>query len=106
VQNRDTSCMAMLDHFFGHRFDLERLAQTFRAKHGDRYDVVITRDPAHVETRELAAAYAIAEFMLNLLPISQPPGQRDVEDYLAKHCWNDGMYCLSVHQDFLQIRRR
>ena len=50
VQNHDTACMAMLDHFFGHRFDLHQLAQAFREKHGDRYDVVITLDPAHVET--------------------------------------------------------
>ncbi len=66
----------------------------------------ITLDPAHVETRELASAYAIAEFMLNLLPISRPPARQDVEDYLAKHCLNDGTYRLSVHQDFLQIRER
>jgi hypothetical protein len=42
--------------------------------------------------------------MLNLLPISQPPARRDVEDYLTKHCATaDGGYRLSVHQDFLQI---
>src|SRR6184192_1334198 len=74
VQNRDTACMAMLDHFFGHRFDLQQL------------------DQAHVETREPASAYAIAEFMLNLLPISRPPARRHVEDYLAKHCLTDGTY--------------
>jgi len=99
--------MAMLDHFFGHRFDLESLATAFRAKHGDRYDVVTTLDPAHVETSEPAAAYAVAEFMLNLLPISRPPERRDVEAYLATHCTtDDGRYRLSVHQDFLQIRER
>ena len=106
VQNRDTACVAMLDHFFGHRFDLQQLAQEFRGKHGDRYDAVITTDPAHVETREPASAYAIAEFMLNLLPISRPPARQDVENYLAKHCLTDGVYRLSVHQDILQIRSR
>src|SRR4029453_9146044 len=106
VQNHDTACMAMLDHFFGHRFDLHQLAQAFREKHGDRYDVAITLDPAPVETRDLASASAIAEFMLNLLPISWPPARQDVEDYLAKHCLDDGTYRLSVHQDFLQIRER
>ena len=106
VQNRDTACMAMLDHFFGHRFDLQQLAHGFRGKHGDRYDAVITTDPAHVETREPASAYAIAEFMLNLLPISRPPARQDVENYLAKHCLTDGVYRLSVHQDILQIRSR
>jgi hypothetical protein len=29
---RDTACMAMVDHFFGHRFDLKQLAGAFRAK--------------------------------------------------------------------------
>jgi phospholipid N-methyltransferase len=106
VQNRDTACMAMLDHFFGHRFDLQQLAQALRSKRGDRYDVAITTDPAHVETTDPASAYTIAEFMLNLLPISRPPSRRDVEDYLAKHCVTDGIYRLSVHQDFLQIRSR
>ena len=106
VQNRDTDCMVMLDHFFGHRFDLHQLARAFREKHGDRYDVVITLDPAHVETKDPASAYAVAEFMLNLLPISRPPARHDVEDYLAKHCLKDGTYRFSVHQDFLQIRER
>lgn len=106
VQNHDTSCMAMLDHFFGHRFDLHEVANLFREKHGDRYNVAITLDPAQVETKEPGSAYAIAEFMLNLLPIDQPPGRKDVEGYLAKHCLNDGTYRLSVDQDFLQIRKR
>ena len=70
IQNHDTACMAMLDHFFGHRFDLHRLVQAFRAKHGDRYDVIITLDPAHVETRELASAYAIAELCSTCYPLA------------------------------------
>lgn len=107
IQNRGTACMGLLDHFFGHRFDLEGLAAAFREKHGDRYDVSITLDAAHVETSESASAYAVAEFMLNLLPISRPPARRDVEAYLATHCTaGDGTYRLSVHQDFLQIRVR
>ena len=107
IQNRGTACMAMLDHFFGHQFDLDGLVSAFRAKHGDRYDVVTTIDPAHVETSEPASAYAVAEFMLNLLPISRPPTRRDVTAYLDRHCTtDDGTYRLSVHQDFLQIRAR
>ena len=107
LQNRGTACMTMLEHFFGHRFDLGELADTFRAKHGDRYDVTTTLDPAHVETSEPAAAYTVAEFMLNLLPISQPPARRDVEAYVASNFSTaDGTHRLSVHQDFLQIRAR
>ena len=107
LQNRGTACMTMLEHFFGHRFDLDALADTFRAKHGDRYDVTTTFDPAHVETSEPDAAYTVAEFMLNLLPISQPPARRDLEAYVASNfATSDGTHRLSVHQDFLQIRAR
>lgn len=107
LQNRGTDCMAMLERFFGHRFDLDGLADAFRAKHGDRYDVTTTLDPAHVETSERAAAYTIAEFMLNLLPISRPPARRDLEAYVTNHFVSGtGTYRFSVHQDFLQIRPR
>jgi Methyltransferase domain len=107
LQNRSTACMTMLEHFFGHRFDLGGLADTFCAKHGDRYDVTTTLDPAHVETSEPDAAYTVAEFMLNLLPISQPPARRDLEAYVASNfTTSDGTHRLSVHQDFLQIRAR
>ena len=107
LQNRGTDCMTMLDHFFGHRFDLGELADSFRAKHGDRYEVTTTLDPAHVETSEPGAAYTVAEFMLNLLPISQPPARRDLEAYVASNfATSDGTHRLSVHQDFLQIRAR
>ncbi len=107
LQNRGTACMTMLEHFFGHRFDLGGLADTFRAKHSDRYDVTTTLDLAHVETSEPAAAYTVAEFMLNLLPISRPPARRDLEAYVATHfATADGTHRLSVHQDFLQIRAR
>lgn len=107
LQNRNTSCMTMLEHFFGHRFDLGGLADAFRVAHGDRYEITTTPDPAHVETSERAAAYTVAEFMLNLLPIKQPPTRRDVEAYISQHfVAPDGGYRLSVHQDFLQIRAR
>lgn len=105
LQNRGTACMTMLEHFFGHRFDLGGLADAFRADHGDRYNVATTLDPAHVETSEQAAAYTVAEFMMNLMPISRPPARRDLEAYVAEHfATAGGTYRLSVHQDFLQIR--
>lgn len=108
LQNRGTACMTMLEHFFGHRFDLGGLADAFRARHDDCYDVTTTLDLAHVETPDPAAAYTVAEFILNLLPIiSQPPARRDVEAYVAKHFVTAaGTHRLSVHQDFLQIQAR
>jgi hypothetical protein len=107
IQNRGTAYMAMLEHFFGYRFDLDGLINAFRTKLGNRYEITTTLDPAHVETSEPAAAYTVAEFMLNLLPISQPPDRRAVEAYVATHfATSDGTHRLSVHQDFLQIRAR
>ena len=99
--------MNMVHHFFGHRFELRRTADEFRAKHGDRYEVMTTLDPAHVDTSDLASTYAVAEFMLNLLKIEYAPSRQDVEAYVQAHfATPDGGYRIPVHQDFLQIRAR
>ncbi len=105
LQHRESGCMNMVHHFFGHRFELRQTADAFRAKHGDQYDVVITRDPAHVEIPNLDKAYAVAEFMLNLLDEQFVPTRHEVESYLQAHFAEpDGGYRIPVHQDFLTIR--
>ncbi len=107
LQHRDSGCMNMVHHFFGHRFELGRTADTFRTKHGHRYDVMTTLDPAHVETPDLGKAYAVAEFMLNLLDIECAPTRQDVEAYVkANFATHNGGYRIPVHQDFLQVRHR
>jgi hypothetical protein len=107
LQYRESGCMNMLHHFFGHRFELRRTAEIFRMKHGDRYAVETTLDPAHVVTPDLAKTYAVAEFMLNLLDISSAPTRQDVEAYVQTHFASpEGGYRIPVHQDFLQIRAR
>lgn len=107
LQHRESGCMNMVHHFFGHRFELRRIADEFRAKHGDRYDVRTTLDPAHVTTPDLASTYAVAEFMLNLLNIDHAPTRQDVEGYVQAHfAMPDGGYRIPVDQDFLQIRAR
>jgi len=107
LQHRDSGCMNMVHHFFGHRFELGRTADTFRTKHGHRYDVVTTLDPAHVETPDLGKAYAVAEFMLNLLDIERAPTRQNVEAYIkANFATHSGGYRIPVHQDFLQVRHR
>ena len=66
-----------------------------------------TLDPAHVETPDLDKAYAVAEFMLNLLDIKSAPTREDVKGYIrANFATEDGRYRIPVHQDFLQIRHR
>lgn len=107
LQNRESGCMNMVHHFFGHRFELRRTAEAFRAKHGDRYEVEMTVDPAHVDTSDLPSTYAVAEFMLNLLTIDTAPTRQDVEAYVqANFAARDGTYRIPVHQDFLMIRPR
>jgi Methyltransferase domain len=107
LQYRESGCMNMVHHFFGHRFELRRTAEIFRMKHGDRYEVETTLDPAHVVTPDLAKTYAVAEFMLNLLDISSAPTRQDVEAYVQTHFASpEGGYRIPVHQDFLQIRAR
>jgi hypothetical protein len=107
LQYRESGCMDMVHHFFRHRFELRRTADAFRATHGDRYEVVTTLDPAHVVPPDLAKAYAVAEFMLNLLDITNAPTRREVEAYLQAHfTTSEGGYRIPVHQDFLQILAR
>ncbi|HET7909638.1 MAG TPA: class I SAM-dependent methyltransferase [Nitrospira sp.] len=107
LQHRESGCMDMVHHFFGHRFELRRTADLFRMKHGDRYEVVTTRDPAEVVTADLTQTYAVAEFMLNLLAIQDAPTRRDVEAYIESHFSSTTQgYRIPVDQDFLQIRPR
>lgn len=105
LQYRDSGCMNMVYHFCGHRFELRQTIEAFRAKHGDGYEIMTTLDPAHVVTSDLAKTYAVAEFMLNLLEIANPPSRRDVEKYLlANFAMPDGRFKIPVHQDFVEIR--
>ena len=105
LQYRESGCMNMVHHFFGHRFELRQTVERFREKHGDRYEVTTTLDPAHVETPDLDKTYAVAEFMLNLLEITAPPTKRDVETYLKTHfAQPEGGFKIPVHQDFVEIR--
>jgi hypothetical protein len=107
LQHRESGCMNMLHHFFGHRFELQQTANLFRMKHGNRYEIAMTLDPAHVVTPDLTNTYAVAEFMLNLLDMKDAPMRRDVEAYVQTHfASSNGGYRIPVHQDFLQIRVR
>lgn len=105
LQHRESGCMKMVQHFLDRRFELRRTADQFRTKHNNRYEVITTLDPAHVDTPDLSTTYAVAEFMLNLLSIDQAPSRTDVKAYIQAHFAipNRG-YRIPVHQDFPQIR--
>jgi Methyltransferase domain len=107
LQNHRTDCMRMLDQFFRQRFDLSELGSRFQTARGDDYDVEIETVPAHVATADLDAAYTVAEFMLNLLPMPHPPTRSELEEYVRKQFADPaGGFRFSCDQDFLQIRPR
>jgi FkbM family methyltransferase len=107
LQNHETDCMRMLEAFHGRRFNLAELGREFEQAHGKDYRVERELVPAHVTTPDLAAAYTVAEFMLNLLPMPRPPARRTLEEYVRKHfATPDGTFRFSCHQDFLVIRQR
>jgi SAM-dependent methyltransferase len=107
LQNHETDCMRMLEAFGGQRFDLTGLGQEFESDHGRQYRVERETVAAHVTTADFASAYVIAEFMLNLLPMSEPPLRQRLEEYVRTHFGRAaGGYRFSCHQDFLLVRPR
>jgi SAM-dependent methyltransferase len=107
LQNHETDCMRMLEAFHGQRFDLSALAREFEGAHGQQYRVERQLVDAQVTTADFDSAYIIAEFMLNLLPMSEPPARNSLETYIGKHFSRpDGGFRFSCHQDFLVVRPR
>jgi SAM-dependent methyltransferase len=107
LQNHETDCMRMLEAFLGRRFDLAALAAEFESEHGQQYRVERHLVPAHVTAPDLGTAYVIAEFMLNLLPIPEPPPRSALEEHVSKHfALPGGGFRFSCHQDFVVIRPR
>jgi hypothetical protein len=106
VQNQDTDCMRMLQHFFGRRFLVSSLARQFEAERAGLCQVRIETVPAQVMTPDFGSAYAIAEFMLNLLPLPDPPSRDDLGEYVRANFERvDGSFRFSCNQDFVQISR-
>lgn len=106
LQNANTDCMRMLHHFLGQRFDLGKLASEFSASGNDHVAVSMTTVPAKIKTASFENAYTIAEFMLNLLHMPDPPLSNVLEQYVQEHFYASGVYEFSCHQDFLWIKRR
>lgn len=106
LQNPATDCMHMLQHFLGQCFDVQSLVDHFQNGHGDTYRVTLDTVPAQVQTSDFLSAYVVAEFMLNLLPITTPPPQKALEEYVSRFFVGPEVgYRFSCHQDFFQIQR-
>jgi precorrin-6B methylase 2 len=107
LQNGDTDCMRLLEHFHARRFDLRPLGEAFEREHGGAFDWRLETVEAHVRTADLSAAYTVAEFMLNLLPMPKPPARSALEEYVRRHfAAPGGGFRFSCSQDFLVIQRR
>ena len=107
LQNHETDCMRMLEVFHGRRFNLAALGDEFQAAHGRQFTVERELVPAHIAARDFAVAYTIAEFMLNLLPMPNPPERRTLEEYIQQHFAEpNGGFRFSCHQDLLVVRQR
>jgi SAM-dependent methyltransferase len=106
LQNPQTDCMKMVEHFHGRRFDLSALAGQFESQQAGKFLVTMDTVASEIVTEDLKSAYTIAEFMLNLLPMREPPQRRALESYVGRFLVPTmDVYAYSCHQDFLQIRR-
>ncbi len=106
LQNPDTDCMRMLHHFFKQSFNLGALARELEAEEKGLYKTTLETVPSYITTSDFKSAYTVAEFMMNLLPMPEPPLRKELEAYVEKHfAAGGGQYRFSCHQDFLQIRR-
>ena len=105
LQNRDTDCMKMLNHFLNQRFDLAGLAAQFANRAGQLFAVSLMTVPATIRTASLQEACCVAEFMLNLLPMPAPPLMKDVVSYVQRWFLHSGSFEFSCDQDFLRVQR-
>jgi trans-aconitate methyltransferase len=106
IQNYETDCMRMVNHFIGRRVNLRDLVAIVSAPKGP-YNVRLDTVKAYIRTKTLQTACEVAEFILNILPIPHPPLWSDLEKYVAdRFARAGGGYQYSCHQDFLRIARR
>ena len=104
LQNSGTDCMAMLKYFHKKSFNLAELAKEFKAKYGTSHDIRVDTVQSHISTTDFKSAYTVAEFMMNLLPMLEPPSRNELEEYVERNfASGGGEYRFSCHQDFLQI---
>lgn len=103
IQNQGTDCMRMVDHFIGGRFSLGELIAAAETAPDGPYRVRLETVPARIRTADLQTACEVAEFILNVLPLTNPPTWSDLQEYVAKHFARASGYEFSCDQDFLRV---
>lgn len=107
MQHHLSDCMQLHGYFCGRHFDLTPLTDSFQARHGDRYVVQRHVIPIQIVVKERQVAYMLAEFMLNLLPLTDPPARDAVDAYIEKQFRKEnGEYRFSSDQVSIQIYRK
>jgi len=107
LQSHDCDCSQVLSRFQGRCVDLVPFGRELESALSGRFQVKLERVSAQVRTPDLSAAYTVAEFMLNLLPLRRPVERGELEEYTQSHfAVPGGGFRLSVDQDFLTIRHR
>lgn len=106
LQQSTTDCMKMLDHFLQMHFDLPAIADRFATENADTFEVSFEKIDSHVTTSTFDVAYQVAEFMLNLLPMIDPPRRSELEAYVRERFQTADGYRFSCSQDFLIVRRK
>jgi len=103
IQNRETDCMRMVDHFIGGRLSLHDLTAAAESAPNGPYRVSLETVPARIRTTDLKTACEVAEFILNVMPMTAPPPWPDLEQYVAQHFARPEGYEFSCDQDFLRV---
>ncbi|WP_218920211.1 class I SAM-dependent methyltransferase [Chondromyces crocatus] len=108
LQNPRSDCMEMVHHFSGQRIDIGELVQLVHGEpDGADYSVRLETLPSLIETPDVGTAITIAEFIVNLIPLDEPPPYQEVRDYVQRHFADPSDRCrLTCSQDFVRIRRR
>jgi hypothetical protein len=100
--------MQMLNHFLGRRFPWCRhWLGSFKRARLWHYAVQIDTSAARIETPDFRPAYVIAEFMLNLLPMQNPPAPTCPGGLRDEHTSSGptARFDFPADQDFIQIRK-
>ncbi|UUO06271.1 class I SAM-dependent methyltransferase [Blastopirellula sp. J2-11] len=107
LQCADTDCMRMRHFFDEQTFSLHPLREAFVAQHGDKFTATMHSIDSFITTKNLKDAYAIAEFMLNMLPLVSPPLQADLENYVEQYfAVSPTSYRFSCTQNVLELTRK
>lgn len=106
LQSSGSDCMRLVKHFHKRQFDLPGLGESFQKRNSAGFHSQIITAESHVQTTDLPTAYTVAEFMLNLLPVTSPPLRCELEDFVDNEFADEqGGFRFSCTQDFLVIRR-